>query len=266
MMLFGYTAAIIGFTGITAPGDIFDLVVLRVEESTLGIICATVIHGVWFPRLLGHAIRSRFESWLTSTDRWAFDLLNSGDPVVCSRDRIRLAAVATVIHQLAPNGPSTPRTCAKRQPSCIPCTIASCSSSRCSPAAPTGSPSCAGNVRNSTASAVRPFPGLSPGSKAAPNLPPPMPCAMNWLPASRHNLVTTGTHPTVCVCSPGCRGLSSARPMRVPCNCPIARSARVAARILASTNQPCPAPDPRRRCRSGASGCRALPRQVPAGP
>ena len=42
MTLFGYTAAIIGFTGITAPGDIFDLVVLGVEEITLGIICATV--------------------------------------------------------------------------------------------------------------------------------------------------------------------------------------------------------------------------------
>lgn len=105
MMLSGYTAAIIGFTGIATPGDIFNLAVLRVQEIALGIVCATVIHSIWFPRPVGHAIRSRFENWLNEADRWALDLLASGDPVACGRDRVRLAAAAGEIHQLATHLP-----------------------------------------------------------------------------------------------------------------------------------------------------------------
>lgn len=105
LMLSGYTAAIIGFTGITAPGDIFNLAVLRVEEIVIGIVSATVIHSLWFPRPVGHAIRGKIELWLAEADRWALDVLTSSDPAASGHDRVRLAAAASEIHQLATHLP-----------------------------------------------------------------------------------------------------------------------------------------------------------------
>jgi len=105
MMLAGYTAVIIGFTGIAAPGDIFNLAVLRAQEIVIGILCATVIHSLWFPRPVGYAIRSRIDTWLGEADRWALDLLASGDPIATGEDRVRLAAAASEIHQLATHLP-----------------------------------------------------------------------------------------------------------------------------------------------------------------
>jgi uncharacterized membrane protein YccC len=49
-MLGGYTAAIIGFSAVTAPETIFDTALARVEEITLGILCSAVVSRVVFPR------------------------------------------------------------------------------------------------------------------------------------------------------------------------------------------------------------------------
>jgi multidrug resistance efflux pump len=49
-MLAGYTAALIGFPAVDAPGTVFDVALARVEEITLGIVCATVIHSVVLPQ------------------------------------------------------------------------------------------------------------------------------------------------------------------------------------------------------------------------
>lgn len=105
MMLSGYTAAIIGFTSIYTPDNIFNLAILRVQEIVIGIICATLVHSLWFPRPVGQAIRSRFDSWLGEADRWVQDILESGDPAATGRDRVRLAAAASEIHQLATHLP-----------------------------------------------------------------------------------------------------------------------------------------------------------------
>jgi len=105
MMLAGYTAAIIGFTGISAPAAIFDLALLRVQEIVIGITCATLIHSLWFPRPVGNAIRTRIESWMDEAGRWASDILTSDDPVAANRGRARLAAAASEIHQLATHLP-----------------------------------------------------------------------------------------------------------------------------------------------------------------
>lgn len=105
MMLSGYTAAIIGFTSIYTPDNIFNLAILRVQEIVIGIVCATLVHSLWFPRPMGQAIRSRFDNWLGEADRWVQDILKSGDPAATGRDRVRLAAAASEIHQLATHLP-----------------------------------------------------------------------------------------------------------------------------------------------------------------
>lgn len=105
MMLAGYTAAIVGFTSVNQPGQIFDLAVARAEEISIGIICATLAHSLWFPRPVGDVLRDRIQNWLGEADRWALDILGSGDPAATSQDRVRLAAAASELHILATHLP-----------------------------------------------------------------------------------------------------------------------------------------------------------------
>ncbi len=105
MMLAGYTAAIIGFSSVNQPGEIFTLAVARSEEIVLGIICATVVHSLWFPRPVSEALRIRLQSWLGEADRWALDILHSDNPAALVNDRARLAVAASEIHIMATHLP-----------------------------------------------------------------------------------------------------------------------------------------------------------------
>ena len=105
VMLAGYTAAIIGFTSVNQPAEIFTMAVARSEEITLGIICATVMHSLWFPRPMGDTIRSRIQNWLGEADHWALDILLSNDPATMNHDRMKLATAASEIHIMSTHLP-----------------------------------------------------------------------------------------------------------------------------------------------------------------
>lgn len=105
MMLAGYTAAIVGFTSVDQPGQIFDLAVARAEEISIGIVCATVAHSLWFPRPVGDALRERIRRWLAEADHWALDILEKRDGQTTQQDRARLASAATEIHLMAAHLP-----------------------------------------------------------------------------------------------------------------------------------------------------------------
>ncbi len=62
-MLGGYTAAIIGFPSVTAPGDIFAVAIARTEEIGLGVVCATLVSMLVFPVHLGPVVARRMEAW-----------------------------------------------------------------------------------------------------------------------------------------------------------------------------------------------------------
>src|SRR5262249_52873341 len=49
-MLAGYTATIIAFSVVDTPGLIFETAVARVEEISIGIICASLVHSILWPR------------------------------------------------------------------------------------------------------------------------------------------------------------------------------------------------------------------------
>jgi uncharacterized membrane protein YccC len=92
-MLSGYTAAIIGFSAVTAPETIFDTALARVEEITLGILCSAIVSRVVFPRHVGPIIAARVDGWLTDAGRWAQDvLLLRAEDDAADQDRRRLAA------------------------------------------------------------------------------------------------------------------------------------------------------------------------------
>lgn len=105
LMLAGYTAAIIGFPSVTAPGGVFDVAVARFEEITLGILCAAVVHSIVFPLPVGKVIAQRIGAWLDDADRWALDVLSGKGDDHIERDRRQLAAAAVDIRLLATHLP-----------------------------------------------------------------------------------------------------------------------------------------------------------------
>jgi uncharacterized membrane protein YccC len=101
-MLSGYTVALIGFPAVSEPGSIFDIALARVEEITLGILCAALVSAVLFPRSVAPAIAGRVESWLKDARRLARDVLvgnGSGRELIAQQ--LKLATDAVEIDALA---------------------------------------------------------------------------------------------------------------------------------------------------------------------
>src|SRR5690606_38305531 len=74
-MLAGYTAAMIGFPSVTDPALVFDTGLARVEEISLGIICATLVHSVVLPRGIGRAMMGRLDATVRDARSWIQDVL-----------------------------------------------------------------------------------------------------------------------------------------------------------------------------------------------
>src|SRR6516164_5578508 len=78
-LLAGYSVALIGFPLVDAPGTVWDVVLARVEEITLGIVCATIIGSIVFPVPLGPALTARLDKWMGDAAGWTMGVL-SGAP------------------------------------------------------------------------------------------------------------------------------------------------------------------------------------------
>ena len=72
-VLSGYTAALIGFPSVLAPGTVFDTAVSRVEEITLGVVCAAIVHSLIFPKSALSAFGEKLRSTMAEARRWLAD-------------------------------------------------------------------------------------------------------------------------------------------------------------------------------------------------
>ncbi|WP_407150722.1 FUSC family protein [Bradyrhizobium sp. ORS 86] len=91
-MLAGYTVALIGFPAVSEPGNIFDIALARVEEISLGIICASLVSTVVLPRSVAPAVGRRVDIWLLDARRLSRDtLLHRGTTETRRAQRLRLA-------------------------------------------------------------------------------------------------------------------------------------------------------------------------------
>jgi uncharacterized membrane protein YccC len=101
-LLAGYSVALIGFPLVDVPGTVWDVVLARVEEITLGIICATIIGSIVFPVPLGPALTARLDKWMGDAAGWTMGVL-SGAPedAVAAAARRRVAGDAGEIALLA---------------------------------------------------------------------------------------------------------------------------------------------------------------------
>jgi uncharacterized membrane protein YccC len=109
-LLAGYTAAIIGFPSVNAPDTIFETALNRVEEITLGIICATLVHTIFFPRSVLGALNLRIAAILQDAERWAAetwaaDVLSGERRTRDDPGRQKLAADITELYILSTHLP-----------------------------------------------------------------------------------------------------------------------------------------------------------------
>jgi uncharacterized membrane protein YccC len=101
-MLAGYTVALIGFPAVADPGGIFDTALARVEEITLGIICATLVSTIVLPRNVAPAVARRIDGWLEDAKHLASAALaGRSDDAALRAQRLRLATDAVEIDALA---------------------------------------------------------------------------------------------------------------------------------------------------------------------
>ncbi|MDQ8031203.1 MAG: FUSC family protein [Bordetella sp.] len=105
-MLAGYTAAMIGFPSVTDPSTVFDTALARVEEISLGILCATLAHSLILPRGIAGPLMGRLDATVRDARSWIQDVLNRrNDEAQHARDRRVLANDITQLRLLSTHVP-----------------------------------------------------------------------------------------------------------------------------------------------------------------
>ncbi|MCS3506000.1 MULTISPECIES: FUSC family protein [Achromobacter] len=104
-MLAGYTAAMIGFPSVTDPSLVFDTALARVEEITLGIVCATLVHSIVLPRGLAPALTLQLDKAVRDARNWMHDTLSGKTAEQRDRDRRVLANDITQLRLLSTHVP-----------------------------------------------------------------------------------------------------------------------------------------------------------------
>jgi uncharacterized membrane protein YccC len=100
-LLAGYTASIIGIPSVEAPGAIFTTAILRVQEITIGILSASLIHGAVFPRTVTAVLLRRIDAILADAGRWSIDSLAGAREARLDLERRKLAVDVAELHQLS---------------------------------------------------------------------------------------------------------------------------------------------------------------------
>jgi uncharacterized membrane protein YccC len=104
-LLSGYTAALIGFPSVLAPETVFDTAVSRVEEITIGVICAALVHSLIFPKSALSAFEEKLRSVLADARIWIADgLIKEPTPEVEMKRR-RVAGDITDLYLLGTSLP-----------------------------------------------------------------------------------------------------------------------------------------------------------------
>jgi uncharacterized membrane protein YccC len=99
-MLAGYTAAIVGFSVVNRPELVFDTAVARLEEISLGIICSSIAHSVFFPQNIATKLNERINRTLNASAAWIADALSRPLQQADARAYQRLAQLVSELHVL----------------------------------------------------------------------------------------------------------------------------------------------------------------------
>lgn len=113
-VLAGYTASLIGFPSVLDPGAVFETASVRVQEISIGILCAVLIHRYVLPKRMTGQFTGKLWATLRDARRLAGDALN-GTSGQNRRDRHQLAADLLAIQGLATHLPYDPAPTPRRQ-------------------------------------------------------------------------------------------------------------------------------------------------------
>ena len=107
-VLSGYTASLIGFPGVFNPAAIFDTASVRVQEISIGILCAVLVHRFVLPKRMTGQFTAKLSATLRDARRLAGDALRGNSGQETRRDRDRLAGDLLALQGLAGHLPYDP--------------------------------------------------------------------------------------------------------------------------------------------------------------
>ena len=100
-LLAGYTTSLIGFPAVMVPADVFTIAITRVQEIAIGILAATLVHGLVLPRRVSSRVRARVAAVLDDAERWTRDMRAGASDTVLVPDRSKVAADLLDLHVLS---------------------------------------------------------------------------------------------------------------------------------------------------------------------
>lgn len=100
-LLAGYTASLIGFPSVLAPAGIFNTAILRVQEISIAVVVASLVHGAVWPRTIARQLQVRVTAIVSDSERWSRRALTGRRDPTLDRDRRRLANDVNDIEQLS---------------------------------------------------------------------------------------------------------------------------------------------------------------------
>jgi uncharacterized membrane protein YccC len=99
-LLAGYTATIVGLAVVDQPQMIFDTSVSRVEEISLGVICAALAHSLIFPQNVTVELNRKIRATLMGAGEWLSEALMRPERSSDMRAQQQLATVVNDLHVL----------------------------------------------------------------------------------------------------------------------------------------------------------------------
>lgn len=100
-LLAGFTACIIAFQAVDAPGQVFETGILRVQEIGIGIVVSAIVHSLILPRPVAAQLRQRLQTALRDAERWSALSLGGPGQTGLDDDRHLLAVQIHELHHLA---------------------------------------------------------------------------------------------------------------------------------------------------------------------
>ncbi|MFT4076927.1 MAG: FUSC family protein [Asticcacaulis sp.] len=104
-MLAGYTAALIGFPSVDHPDQIFQIALLRAQEIGVGVLCASLMHTLFFPRSVSAVLEAKLAAISSDAQAWIVSALSGHILPRNAPQRRSIAADITELHMLATHIP-----------------------------------------------------------------------------------------------------------------------------------------------------------------
>src|SRR5215467_11436034 len=85
---------------VLAPGTVFDTAVSRVEEITIGVVCAAVVHSLIFPKSALSAFEQKLRSAIADARLWIAEGLTKAPTPQIEMERRRIAVDINELYTL----------------------------------------------------------------------------------------------------------------------------------------------------------------------